>query len=95
MSELTLKRTSTLNTLNSAGNGLPLEHGDKEARRLWHWFREISIERFQRFTTCWMFTLTLPRFSAPKMNDPIQLLKDKHLLKSSRGAQIVDLMPTS
>ena len=25
-----------------------LEHGDEEAWRLWHWFREVSLERFQR-----------------------------------------------
>ncbi|WP_047768605.1 arginine--tRNA ligase, partial [Limosilactobacillus panis] len=71
-----------------------LEHGDKEAWRLWHWFREISIERFQKvydMLDVHFDSFHGEAFSAQKMNDPIQLLKDKHLLKSSRGAQIVDL----
>ena len=71
-----------------------LEHGDKEAWRLWHWFREISIERFQKvydMLDVHFDSFHGEAFSAQKMGDPIQLLKDKHLLKASRGAQIVDL----
>ena len=71
-----------------------LEHGDKEAWRLWHWFREISIERFQKvydMLDVHFDSFHGEAFSAQKMDDPIQLLKDKHLLKASRGAQIVDL----
>lgn len=71
-----------------------LEHGDKEAWRLWHWFRQISIERFQKvydMLDVHFDSFNGEAFSAQKMDDPIQLLKDKHLLKSSRGAQIVDL----
>jgi arginyl-tRNA synthetase len=71
-----------------------LEHGDKEAWRLWHWFRSVSLERFQRVYK--MLDVNFDSFngeafSAQKMEEPIQLLRDKHLLKSSRGAQIVDL----
>ena len=71
-----------------------LEHGDKEAWRLWHWFRQISIERFQKVYDMLddhFDSFNGEAFSAQKMDDPIQLLKDKHLLKASRGAQIVDL----
>lgn len=71
-----------------------LEHGDKEAWRLWHWFRQISIERFQKvydMLDVHFDSFNGEAFSAQKMDDPIQLLKDKHLLKTSRGAQIVDL----
>lgn len=71
-----------------------LEHGDKEAWRLWHWFRQISIERFQKvydMLDVHFDSFNGEAFSAQKMDDPIQLLKDKHLLKASRGAQIVDL----
>lgn len=71
-----------------------LEHGDKEAWRLWHWFRQISIERFQKvydMLDVYFDSFNGEAFSAQKMDDPIQLLKDKQLLKASRGAQIVDL----
>ncbi|HJA73032.1 MAG TPA: arginine--tRNA ligase [Candidatus Limosilactobacillus faecipullorum] len=71
-----------------------LEHGDEEAWRLWKWFREISLERFQRVYD--MLDVKFDSFhgeafSAQKMEEPIQLLRDKNLLKPSRGAQIVDL----
>ena len=71
-----------------------LEHGDKEAWRLWHWFRQISIERFQKvydMLDVHFDSFNGEAFSAQKMDDPIQLLKDKQMLKASRGAQIVDL----
>ena len=70
-----------------------LEHGDEEAWRLWHWFREVSLERFQRVYK--MLDVNFDSFngeafSAQKMEEPIQLLRDKNLLKPSRGAEIVD-----
>ena len=71
-----------------------LEHGDEEAWRLWHWFREVSLERFQRVYK--MLDVNFDSFngeafSAQTMEVPIQLLRDKNLLKPSRGAEIVDL----
>lgn len=71
-----------------------LEHGNEEAWRLWHWFREVSLERFQRVYK--MLDVNFDSFngeafSAQKMEEPIQLLRDKDLLKPSRGAEIVDL----
>ncbi|MCH5386010.1 arginine--tRNA ligase [Limosilactobacillus reuteri] len=71
-----------------------IEHGDEEAWRLWHWFREVSLERFQRVYK--MLDVNFDSFngeafSAQKMEEPIQLLRDKDLLKPSRGAEIVDL----
>lgn len=71
-----------------------LEHGDEEAWRLWHWFREISLERFQRvydMLDVKFDSFNGEAFSAQKMEEPIQLLRDKGLLKKSRGAKIVDL----
>ncbi|QLL69700.1 arginine--tRNA ligase [Lactobacillus sp. 3B(2020)] len=71
-----------------------LEHGDEEAWRLWKWFREISLERFQRvydMLDVHFDSFHGEAFSAQKMEEPIQLLRDKNLLKLSRGAQIVDL----
>lgn len=60
----------------------------------WHWFREVSLERFQRVYK--MLDVNFDSFngeafSAQKMEEPIQLLRDKNLLKPSRGAEIVDL----
>lgn len=71
-----------------------LEHGDEEAWQLWHWFRAVSLERFQRvykMLNVDFDSFNGEAFSAQKMEEPIELLKDKHLLKPSRGAQIVDL----
>ena len=71
-----------------------LEHGDEEAWRLWHWFREVSLERFQRVYKMLdvnFDSFNWEAFSAQKMEEPIQLLRDKDLLKPSRGAEIVDL----
>lgn len=71
-----------------------LEHGDEEAWKLWHWFREMSLQRFQRvydILNVHFDSFNGEAFSAQKMDEPIQLLKDKGLLKESRGAQIVDL----
>ena len=71
-----------------------LERGDEEAWKLWHWFREMSLQRFQRvydMLNVHFDSFNGEAFSAQKMDEPIQLLKDKGLLKESRGAQIVDL----
>lgn len=71
-----------------------LEHGDKEAWRLWRWFRTISLQRFQRvydMLDVKFDSFNGEAFSAQKMDEPIQLLRDKHLLEKSRGAEIVDL----
>ncbi|MEY8441772.1 arginine--tRNA ligase [Lactobacillaceae bacterium 24-114] len=71
-----------------------LEHGDEEAWELWRWFREISLERFQRvydMLDVKFDSFNGEAFSAQKMEEPIQLLRDKGLLKKSRGAEIVDL----
>ena len=71
-----------------------LEHGDEEAWQLWRWFRSISLERFQRVYK--MLDVNFDSFngeafSAQKMGESIQLLRDKKLLKKSQGAEIVDL----
>lgn len=71
-----------------------LEHSDKEAWRLWRWFRTISLQRFQRvydMLDVKFDSFNGEAFSAQKMDEPIQLLRDKHLLEKSRGAEIVDL----
>lgn len=71
-----------------------LENGDPEAERLWTWFRSVSLQRFMK-----VYDLLGTKFDSfngeafynDKMAEIVQLLEDKHLLKESRGAEIVDL----
>lgn len=71
-----------------------LEQGDEEARRLWKWFIDISMEEYQK-----IYDLLDVKFDSyngesfynDKMQPVIQELKDKELLKESQGAMIVDL----
>ncbi|MRN07536.1 arginine--tRNA ligase [Lactobacillus sp. 0.1XD8-4] len=71
-----------------------LEHGDEEAWEMWNRFRSLSLERFNRvydMLDVHFDSYNGEAFSAQKMEEPIQLLKDKNLLEQSRGAQIVSL----
>lgn len=71
-----------------------LEDGDEEVRRLWSWFREASLKEFNRIYD--MLGVTFDSYKGEafyndKMAAVIQELQDKHLLKESQGAEIVDL----
>ncbi|UQS86726.1 arginine--tRNA ligase [Nicoliella spurrieriana] len=71
-----------------------LEHGDAEATKLWKWFRSVSLEAFNQIYDklgVQFDTYNGEAFYNDKMPEVIQMLKDKHLLKESEGAQIVDL----
>lgn len=71
-----------------------LEDGDKEAYRLWKWFRKESLKRFMKIYHLLGIDFDSyngEAFYNDKMAEIDQLLVDKHLLKESRGAQIVDL----
>ncbi|MCH5463933.1 arginine--tRNA ligase [Levilactobacillus tujiorum] len=71
-----------------------LEDGDEEAHRLWKWFREASLQEFNdvydelgvKFDT-----YNGEAFYNDKLEEVVQILKDKHLLVESQGAQVVDL----
>lgn len=71
-----------------------LEAGDEEALSLWQWFRDESLVEFNR-----LYTELNVRFDSyngeafynDKMDEVIDLLADKGLLKESQGAQVVDL----
>lgn len=73
-----------------------LEDGDPEARRLWQWFKDISLREFER-----VYSLLDIRFSdyngesynSQFIPETLELLKEKNLLQESDGAQIVDLSP--
>ena len=71
-----------------------LENGDKEAYRLWKWFRNESLKRFMkiyRLLDIDFDSYNGEAFYNDKMAEIDQLLQDKHLLHESKGAQIVDL----
>ncbi|RZM14229.1 arginine--tRNA ligase [Lactobacillus delbrueckii] len=71
-----------------------LEHGDEEAKPLWSWFREVSLERFKKvynMLDVHFDSFTGEAFSAQMMDEPIQILREKGLLVKSQGAEIVDL----
>ncbi|MHA8138580.1 arginine--tRNA ligase [Lactobacillaceae bacterium Scapto_B20] len=71
-----------------------LEHGDKQATDLWKWSRSVSLEAFNKIYAklgVSFDTYNGEAFYNDKMPEVIELLKQKHLLKESQGAQIVDL----
>ncbi|WP_203637195.1 arginine--tRNA ligase [Levilactobacillus wangkuiensis] len=71
-----------------------LENGDPEAHRLWKWFREASLEEFNdvyKKLGVTFDTYNGEAFYNDKLEEVVQILKDKHLLVESQGAQVVDL----
>lgn len=73
-----------------------LEDGDPEAHKLWSWFREESLKEFTEIYDRLGITFDSyngEAFYNDKMDRVVKALEDKHLLKDSEGAQIVDLSP--
>ncbi len=73
-----------------------LEQGDAEARRLWKWFRDISLSEFQRiYDRLGVGFDTLEQgeaFYEPMLGAVLRSLTDHGLLKEGEGgAKIVDL----
>lgn len=71
-----------------------LEDGDPEATQLWQWFRDESLEEFNRIYKLLdveFDSLNGEAFYNDKMDEGVQILEDKGLLKESKGASIVDL----
>ena len=71
-----------------------MESGDKEALEIWQWFRDISLEEFMRvykILDVEFDSYAGESFYNDKMTSAIEELEKNHLLKSSDGAQIVDL----
>ncbi len=71
-----------------------LEDGEEEATKLWQWFRDVSLEEFNRVYT--MLGIKFDSYAgesfySDKMPRVIDILKEKGLMKDSKGAQIVDL----
>ncbi|WP_288762801.1 arginine--tRNA ligase [uncultured Lacticaseibacillus sp.] len=71
-----------------------LEDGDVEATKLWEWFRGESLKEFKRIYDVLgvdFDSYNGEAFMNDKMDPVIRELQDKHLLKESQGAEIVDL----
>lgn len=75
-----------------------LEDGDEEAKRLWLWFKDESL---QEFNTIYQLlgvsfdSLNGEAFYNDKMQHTIALLSEKNLLSVSEGAEVVDLSEES
>lgn len=71
-----------------------LESGNQEAQELWTWFREVSLKEFSRVYD--MLGIKFDSYAgesfySDKMPAVIEELEQKHLLKESEGARIVEL----
>ncbi|KXT76075.1 arginine--tRNA ligase [Streptococcus sp. DD12] len=71
-----------------------LENGDAEALQLWQWFRDESLEEFNRIYQILDVTFDSyngEAFYNDKMDAVVALLEEKGLLQESEGAQVVNL----
>lgn len=71
-----------------------LEDGDKECTELWQYFRDISLVEYKRvydFLGVKFDSYNGEAFYSDKMDEIVDILKDKGLLVESDGAQVVDL----
>ncbi|MDO5708079.1 MAG: arginine--tRNA ligase [Andreesenia angusta] len=71
-----------------------LENGDEEAKRIWKWFIELSLEEFNRIYSLLKVKFdyyTGESFYEDKMDAAIELMKEKNVLTESEGALVVDL----
>ncbi|GBG94491.1 arginyl-tRNA synthetase [Ligilactobacillus salitolerans] len=71
-----------------------LEDGDQEAHSLWKWFRDESLKFFKGIYQelgIDFDSYNGESFYNDKMDEIVELLEEKGLLKESRGAEIVDL----
>ena len=71
-----------------------LEDGDPEATELWQWFRDESLVEFNRIYKLLgveFDSLNGEAFYNDKMDEGVQILEEKGLLKESKGASIVEL----
>ncbi len=71
-----------------------LEDGDEEAKRIWKWFVDLSLEEFKRIYDLLKVDFdynTGESFYEDKMDAAIELMKEKNVLTESDGALVVDL----
>lgn len=71
-----------------------LEQGNKEEVELWKWFREESLKEFTEVYDMLGIKFDSYKgesFYSDKMDRFVEELEEKHLLKQSQGASVVDL----
>lgn len=71
-----------------------LENGDEEEIKLWKWFREVSLQEFNRIYKELGVTFDSyngEAFFNDKMQPVVDELRERGLLEESRGAQVVNL----
>ena len=71
-----------------------IENGNQEAMELWKWFKEISLEEFQKVYEILDITFDSTAgesFYNDKIEAVVNELKEKNLLEESKGASIVNL----
>ncbi|WP_173917335.1 arginine--tRNA ligase [Halobacillus sp. Marseille-Q1614] len=71
-----------------------LEQNEPEALKLWKWFKDASLEEFNKVYQLLGIKFDLTRGEAyynDKMEAVVQLLKERSLLEESDGAQVVHL----
>ena len=71
-----------------------LEDGDEETTALWTYFRDISLVEFKRVYNMLgvkFDSYNGEAFYSDKMDEVVDILRDKGLLTESDGAQVVDL----
>lgn len=71
-----------------------LEEGNPEAVELWTWFREESLNEFNKVydrLNIRFDSTNGEAFYNDKMEEVVKMLDDKHLLSADQGAHIVDL----
>ncbi|MGN7400032.1 arginine--tRNA ligase [Cytobacillus praedii] len=71
-----------------------LEEGDKEAFELWEWFRDESLKEFSKIYELLGVSFDSVHgeaFYNDKMDQVVQILEEKQLLKESEGAKVVEI----
>lgn len=71
-----------------------LENGEKEEYELWQWFREESLKEFQYvydLLDIEFDSYAGESFYSDKLDNVVNILEDKKLLRESDGATVVDL----
>ncbi|MBQ7975254.1 MAG: arginine--tRNA ligase, partial [Clostridia bacterium] len=71
-----------------------LEAGDEDTTSLWKYFREVSLVEFKRVYD--MLNISFDSYNgesfySDKMDEVVDILKEKELLVESEGAMVVDL----
>lgn len=71
-----------------------IEEGDEESIRLWNFFKEISLKEYNRIYEilgCHFDSYNGEAFYHDKTQEVVDILEQKHVLKLSEGAKVVEV----